>query len=129
MTCWATCANSSKLRARSNRLPQGWLRSSVTRYSVGQGSVRPHHGQLRGAGTVETRSGVRFSVFVPRNPLDTVNTDEAILGCVERVSARPGGAVVLVTGDLSMRLRAEAQDINVRLMPEVLRMPLNAGDS
>jgi len=83
----------------------------------------------RGAGPGEVRPGVRLSVFVPRNPLVTVNTDEAILACVERLSARPGGPVVLVTGDLSMQLRAEAQDINVRLMPDDLRMPLDAGDS
>lgn len=80
----------------------------------------------RGTGPVEVRSGVRLSVFVSRRRLEVANADEVILACVERLSVRPGGPVVLVTGDLSMQLRAEAQGVKVRFMPDSLRMPLGA---
>jgi hypothetical protein len=83
----------------------------------------------QGAGPASVREGVRLSVYVPRSPIDTTNIDEAILACVQGLALRPGGRVVLVTGDLSMQLRAEVQDITVRIMPEDLRMPLHSAAS
>jgi len=47
-----------------------------------------------GTGPVCVRKGVRLSVFVPRNPVDMTNVDEAILACVHRLAMRPGGPVV-----------------------------------
>jgi rRNA maturation endonuclease Nob1 len=80
----------------------------------------------QGTGPVSLREGVRLSVFVPRNPVDMTNADEAILACVHRLAMRPGGPVVLVTGDMSMQLRAEVQNITVRIMPEDLRIQLDS---
>lgn len=78
-----------------------------------------------GVGPVQVRNRVRLSIFVPRTQIDMSNMDEAILACIERLTLRAGGPVVLVTGDLAMQLRAESRNITVSVMPESLRLPLS----
>ncbi|MHB1504482.1 MAG: PIN domain-containing protein [Acidimicrobiales bacterium] len=78
-----------------------------------------------GVGPIPVRDKVRLSIFVPRIQIDMSNMDEAILACIERLTLRPGGPVVLVTGDLSMQLRAESRDITVSVIPDCLRLPLS----
>ena len=44
----------------------------------------------------------------------------------QRLADRRGGPVLLVTGDLSMQLRAEARGLTVVELPDDLRLPLDA---
>ena len=54
------------------------------------------------------------------------NTDEEVMSVAERLTERRGGPVLLVTGDLSMQLRAEARSLKVVELPDELRLPLGS---
>jgi hypothetical protein len=67
-------------------------------------------GRLRDHVTLEVPAPVR-----PRDRPD--DADEEILATCEELSALSGQEAMLVTGDASMRIRAEAAEITVKAMP------------
>jgi hypothetical protein len=65
------------------------------------------------------RDDVTVEVPVPTRPrLRPVDADEEVLTTCEEIRALSGQDAVLVTGDASMTIRAEASGITVRAMPE-----------
>ncbi len=76
-----------------------------------------------GAGPVEVGHGVTLEVLLDRRGhRPQFNTDEEILDRTEELVARKGGPVRLVTGDLSMQLRAEARGLTAVALPDELRL-------
>lgn len=80
----------------------------------------------RGRGPVEIGDGVTFEVLLerPRHQRQPQVDQELIVLC-GYLGRRRGGAVVLVTGDLSMRLQAESQDVASSMLSDETRLPLN----
>ena len=81
----------------------------------------------RGRGPAELRQGVSLEVVLdPPGHVPSPNTDEEVMIVAQRLADRRGGPVLLVTGDLSMQLRAEARGLTVVELPDDLRLPLDA---
>lgn len=78
----------------------------------------------KGRGPVGIRQGVTLEVLLdPRRHEPQPNNDEEILARAEALSARLGGPLMLITGDLSMQLRAEARGLQVAFLGDHLRLP------
>jgi rRNA-processing protein FCF1 len=76
-----------------------------------------------GRGPAFVRQGVTVEIVLnPHGHVRHPNNDEEILDCAEVLAPRRGGPLVLVTGDLSMRLRAEARGLTVAVLPDSLRL-------
>ena len=77
----------------------------------------------RGAGPAQIRDNVTLEVLLDRRGHQPhLNTDEEILDRTEALTSRKGGPVRLVTGDLSMQLRAEARGLTVVELPDEERL-------
>jgi len=77
----------------------------------------------RGAGPAQIRDNVTLEVLLDRRGHQPhLNTDEEILDRTEALTSRKGGPVRLVTGDLSMQLRAEARGLTVVELPDEARL-------
>jgi hypothetical protein len=84
-------------------------------------------GRGRGRGPADLRQGVSLEVVLdPPGHVPCPNTDEEVMIVAQRLADRRGGPVLLVTGDLSMQLRAEARGLTVVELPDDLRLPLDA---
>jgi rRNA-processing protein FCF1 len=80
-------------------------------------------------GPVEVRPGVNLEVVVdPPDHARQPNTDEEIIAIAQRLVGRRGGPVLLVTGDHSMQLRAEARGLTVVELSDGLRLPLGGDE-
>lgn len=116
----------SELRQAAVRLivPIAVLGELDNQKNAGRDRVRPRAAKRlatvrkllagHGPGPVHVREGVRLEVLLdPPNHLRQPNTDEEVISVAQRLTERLGGAVLLVTGDFSMQLRAEARGLKV----------------
>jgi len=56
------------------------------------------------------------------------NSDEEIIRRASYLMGRPGGAVMLVTGDYTMQFMAEADGVHVMFLPDELRVGKDSDD-
>jgi rRNA-processing protein FCF1 len=78
-------------------------------------------------GPVKVRPGVNLEVLIdPPGHVRQPNTDDEIIAVAQRLVNRRGGPVLLVTGDYSMQLRAEARGLTVVELSDALRLPLGS---
>lgn len=75
---------------------------------------------------MSARGSVSKCSSIPPHHQRQPNTDEEVISVAERLTERRGGPVLLVTGDLSMQLRAEAHGPKAVELPDGLRLPLDS---
>jgi predicted ribonuclease YlaK len=86
-----------------------------------QGRVRGPADELRIEARVDQD---QIAAFGRRQP----KTDEEIIALAQRLVNGRGGPVLLVTGDFSMQLRAEARGLTVVELSDGLRLPLGGDE-
>lgn len=131
----------SELRQAAVRLivPIAVLAEMDNQKNAGRDKVRPRAAKRlasmrkllagQGRGPADVRQGVSLEVLLdPPHHQRQPNTDEEVMSVAERLTERRGGPVLLVTGDLSMQLRAEARGLKVVELPDGLRLPLGGDD-
>jgi len=90
--------------------------------------VRAMHALLdgHGRGPVAMRPEVTLEVLVePPRHSRAASNDQELLARALAFDSRAGGDLVLVTGDLSMRLQAQALGLDARILPEALQLRLS----
>ena len=79
----------------------------------------------RGRGPVPFREGVTLEILVdPLRHRQERNNDEEFLARATTFQRRPGGSLTIVTGDLSMRLQAEALGLSAMMLGDKYREPI-----
>jgi hypothetical protein len=79
----------------------------------------------RGRGPVPVREGVTLEILVdPLRHRREPNNDEEFLARATSFQRRPGGSLTIVTGDLSMRLQAEALGLSAMMLGDEYREPV-----
>ncbi|MEZ5406493.1 MAG: PIN domain-containing protein [Acidimicrobiales bacterium] len=80
----------------------------------------------RGPTAIPKRRGVTIEVPLGFDDLDRRNVDEAILTVTSMLNGRGSPGAILVTGDYSMQLRARAQGLDVKILEDDYRLPLQS---